>query len=364
MAPRAIQTAVLCYALALAAGTSSPTDVKDRTCTDDEGLSATELLEGHHIRIGLYVSGAENQCDDSDANAWTGNTSPCALYGNITQKDNKVYAQGDDNPFTGYKVWSGFDIDLLEELAKAGKFNYTIVSMGGGTAHPVAETDLNGGSCNSCKFKAFPWRAGRSISVQCVRLPRPHVHLQSRRRVGRSQLRLACLQCAPYVYTRAFTLPATRAPHLFPIPMDMLAHAFTGTCKGSDYTEKAKVLLGLVNRSTNPHPNFGGPVDLFGQGSWKYDKSRQKWAIWSSSVLSSDTLLLTTPPQYVRTKASRKLLSDPFELEVWWNLFWCAVGASILFWYTAFSHDKTKNEVAPIQVIYSTFTQPFRFNVR
>ena len=120
------------------------------------------------------------------------------------------------------------------------------------------------------------------------------------------------------------------------------------------------VMLGLVDNVTD----FGGPVDLLGQGTWKHTKDRQKWAIWSSSVLSSDTLLLTTPPEYVRTAASRSLLSDPFTPEVWQRLFGLAVCASILFWYTAFSHDKTKNEVAPIQVIYSTFTQPFRFNVR
>ena len=60
-------------------------------------------------------------------------------------------------------------------------------------------------------------------------------------------------------------------------------------------------MLGLVDNVTD----FGGPVDLLGQGTWKYTKDRQKWAIWSSLILSSDTLLLTAPAKYDPTPPCR-----------------------------------------------------------
>ena len=123
-------------------------------------LSAADLLSGDHLRIGLYVSGVENNCNVSSAS--------CALYGSITGEDNKDWhVIWGIRRFTGkFKVWRGFDIDLIEELADRGKFTYTIVSMGGntdanGTVHPVAKTDNFGESCGESICKALPWRTGQ-----------------------------------------------------------------------------------------------------------------------------------------------------------------------------------------------------------
>ena len=165
----------MCYgfaALALAAGS-----VLDRNCTDNDNLPAINMLSGEHLRIGLYVTNVGNTCN-AKADGWPHNTT-CALYGNITREDNKIYdAIG---RFMRFKVWSGFDITLIEVLAESGNFTYTIVSMGGntdpdvnGTEHPVTCTKLDGASCANCK--ALPWRTGRRppatllLSVHCSTL--------------------------------------------------------------------------------------------------------------------------------------------------------------------------------------------------
>ena len=108
----------------------------------------------------------------------------------------------------------------------------------------------------------------------------------------------------------------------------------------------------------------GPPVDVVGQGDWLHDKSRQEWAIWTSPVLTSDVLLLTKKPVYTPAEPSDTMMTDPFENEVWEDLFCIAAGASVLFWFTAHAQPKTKAEVAPIAVIYTTFGQCCRLGVR
>ena len=124
--PGTAMMAMLCFvALALPADAV----ISGRTCTDvaTPDQPGKDFLDDEHLRIGFSINEVTVKCDDSDANAWTGNTSPCALYGSIDQATNKEYDEGD---FTKFKVWSGFDIDLIEELARLGNFNYTIVSLG------------------------------------------------------------------------------------------------------------------------------------------------------------------------------------------------------------------------------------------
>ena len=135
-----------------------------------------------------------------------------------------------------------------------------------------------------------------------------------------------------------------------------------------DFAKLARVMLGLDDPDVLPDYNAGavpgGPVDVLGQGDWLHDASRQDWAIWTSPVLTSDVLVLTKPPVYRPPTPSETMMTDPFTNQVWWNLFWIALVASFLFWFTAKAQHKTKAEVAPIAVIYTTFGQCCRLGVR
>ena len=257
--PGTAMMAMLCFvALALPANAV----LNGRNCTGVHVRAGKDFLNSEHLRIGFSVNDVTIKCN---ANAWTGNT-PCALYGSINQETNKEF-----------KVWRGFDIDLIEELARLGNFNYTIVSMG------------NGGD------------------------------------------------------TANFTV---------------LARVMLGL----DDPSPDNLRLAMTNYNTGTVP--GPPVDVIGQGDWLYDASRQDWAIWTSPVLTSDVLVLTKPPVYRPPTPSETMMTDPFTNQVWWNLFWIALVASFLFWFTANSHPKSKAEVAPISFIYTTFGQPCGLGVR
>merc|ERR1719272_1088175 len=119
--PGTAMMAMLCFvALALPADA----DISDQNCTGVH-VAGKDFLDGEHLRIGFVVNDVTVKCNE---NALTPN--PCLQYGSIDRETNKVYAEEGD--FTDFKVWTGFDIDLIEELARIGNFNYTIVSMGNG----------------------------------------------------------------------------------------------------------------------------------------------------------------------------------------------------------------------------------------
>merc|ERR1719272_2672045 len=125
--PGTAMMAMLCFvALALPADAV----INGQNCTDVH-VAGKDFLSNTHLRIGFSINDVTIKCD---ANAWTGNAidNPCALYGSIDRETNKKYDEGE---FTEFKVWTGFDIDLIEELATLGNFSYTIVSMdtGGNT---------------------------------------------------------------------------------------------------------------------------------------------------------------------------------------------------------------------------------------
>ena len=123
--PGTAMMAMLCF-VALALPVDA--DISGRNCTGED-LAGKDFLDGEHLRIGFSINDVTIECD---ANAWTGNgnANPCALYGSIDRETNKEY---DDGEFTKFKVWTGFDIDLIEELARLGGFSYTIVSMDTGS---------------------------------------------------------------------------------------------------------------------------------------------------------------------------------------------------------------------------------------
>ena len=146
---RGIRAAVLSAAalLALSADTVVGVELRDRTCFEHHGAKAAKLLSGEHIRIGMYVSGDTNNCTGS----------VCEIYGEISRESNKKFrTTGSGNQvFQGFQAWTGYDIELIEELAERGNFNYTIVSMGGGPGNPVANTHLDGSACTDpCKAVA------------------------------------------------------------------------------------------------------------------------------------------------------------------------------------------------------------------
>jgi hypothetical protein len=266
---------LLCAALAL---TPAPTvaqgvtltNLREKTCTDLPDLAARELLQGLHLRIGLYA-GELAECK-KDA-------PECRLYQSISRADNK-----EGRPYS-FKVWSGFDVELLEELAERGGFNYTIVSMGGGHAESVGKTDYNGGACNIEKT------------------------------------------------------PNSGLPNC------------------SSYTEKAKIMLGL-EPSLVHMSDHGGMVDVIGQGTWKVNSDRESWAIWSSSVVSSDTLLLTKPMQYEEVEYGADLMFRPFKNEVWVLLFALVIVFAGIFKVSATKFKKTAMEISPADIGYYTFMQP------
>ena len=146
---RGIRAAVLSAAalLALSADTVVGVELRDRTCFEHHGAKAAKLLSGAHIRIGMYVNGDTNKCTGS----------ACDIYAEISRGDNKKFrTTGSGNQvFQGFQAWTGYDIELIEELAERGNFNYTIVSMGGGPGNPVANTHLDGSACTDpCKAVA------------------------------------------------------------------------------------------------------------------------------------------------------------------------------------------------------------------
>ena len=105
-------------------------------------------------------------------------------------------------------------------------------------------------------------------------------------------------------------------------------------------------------------------VDIMGGGTWKYTEDRAEWAVWSTPVLTTTTLLLTKPPIYQKKEPSPTMLTDPFATEVWLYLLLAALVAALVFWSTAVIHERTPNELAPIEIAYNTFTQPCGFEVR
>ena len=139
MVPRDTRAAVLLSAAALALAADPVAGrVRDRSCHDNPDLPAAKLLSGADLDIGLYVSGDTNQCSGS----------ACELYERVTREENNENT-----------TWTGFDIELIEELAKRGNFTYTIVSMGGaydGNNHTIANTEIDGTPCDDCKAAALP----------------------------------------------------------------------------------------------------------------------------------------------------------------------------------------------------------------
>ena len=149
MVPRGTRAAALLSAAALALAADPVAGVRDRSCHDNPDLSAAELLSEDHLDIGLYVSGDTNQCSGS----------ACELYGRVTREDNKKYTQtrSGNSRFERFTTWTGFDIELIEELAERGNFTYTIVSMGGGDENnTIANTEIDGTPCDNCKAAALP----------------------------------------------------------------------------------------------------------------------------------------------------------------------------------------------------------------
>ena len=141
---------------------------------------------------------------------------------------------------------------------------------------------------------------------------------------------------------------------------------------GSTYTEKAKFMLGEFGPEDLPDgiteaqlsQRNARQVDIMGGGTWKYTEDRAEWAVWSTPVLTTTTLLLTKPPIYQKKIPSSTMLTDPFTNDVWEKLFIAASVASVVFWFTAVVHERTKNEIPVWKVAYNTFAQCFDFNVR
>lgn len=151
------------------------------------GTDPATLLIGRHITIGLY-SGELSQLDES----------------------------------TG--KWSGYDIDLMDKLAKTGQFTYDIKSI------------------------------GQSVNI-------------------------------------------------------------------TNYTHEALTVLG--DNSTE-----GGGADLMGQGTWRWNADRSKWAIWSVPMVSEDVQFVTKGPSLEDKKIAKAMLIlvEPFRWEVWVTLIVAMVG--------------------------------------
>eukprot|EP00729_Bicosta_minor_P003345 gene3345-17348_t len=120
--------------------------------TIQAGEDPAMLLDGRHITIGLY-SGELSQLNES----------------------------------TG--EWTGYDIDLMNKLAKTGRFTYDIISI------------------------------GQSVDID-------------------------------------------------------------------DYTQAAMTVLG-------DDPSAGGGADLMGQGTWRWNSARSKWAVWSVPMVSEEVQFVT-----------------------------------------------------------------------
>ena len=101
--PGTAMMAMLCFvALALPADAV----ISGRNCTGVSVWSRAgkELLNGEHLRIGFVDNGVGVKCCRK-CDVTTGNTNACAWYGSIDRETNKEH-----------NVWTGFDIDLIEEL--------------------------------------------------------------------------------------------------------------------------------------------------------------------------------------------------------------------------------------------------------
>lgn len=53
-----------------------------------------------------------------------------------------------------------------------------------------------------------------------------------------------------------------------------------------DYTQAAMTVLG-------DDPSAGGGADLMGQGTWRWNSARSKWAVWSVPMVSEEVQFVT-----------------------------------------------------------------------
>ena len=118
--------------------------------------------------------------------------------------------------------------------------------------------------------------------------------------------------------------PAARGPP----PVDPRGRAFTfgplarapcgRPCSLAD-TQIAKEVLGIEPPNTTAAlPLSWAPADLIGQGTWRINQDRARWAIWSNPVVSEDVWLLTLAPikKEKTLTENAMLIFKPFTLEV------------------------------------------------
>ena len=78
-------------------------------------------------------------------------------------------------------------------------------------------------------------------------------------------------------------------------------------------------MLGIEPPNTTAAlPLSWAPADLIGQGTWRINQDRARWAIWSNPVVSEDVWLLTLAPikKEKTLTENAMLIFKPFTLEV------------------------------------------------
>ena len=76
------------------------------------------------------------------------------------------------------QTWTGFDVELIEELAVRGNFDYTLISMGGGSGPSVGKTNHLGQKCSEL-YDRF---TESELHDTCTILPPhpfPHCHYRA-----------------------------------------------------------------------------------------------------------------------------------------------------------------------------------------
>lgn len=102
----------LCYLLtATLASSTFPIDIRRQACKEP-GVNSTQLLNGVHLRVGLY-SGELSDCNISR------NASICARFGSVGGAQNKQQ-----------RIWTGSTVDEWYMFATEANFTFEIISLG------------------------------------------------------------------------------------------------------------------------------------------------------------------------------------------------------------------------------------------